>query len=1002
MNESSDSTLGVLPRCCVRLFLFPLLAIALACGAGGDASGSDTVGDEQSRDTDRSISESPPDSISSETTSTTEKPSDVEEATEGQATEGQATEGQAKGSDLGQRDGPPSVEKAVTATENTVIELGERPGNVRFTFQDAPWADVLRQFAQWTGRTLDLTDTPPGYFSYFDNRYHTPSEAIDILNGYLLPRGFVLLQRDQFMVCISTENEALVGLIPLVTLDQMNDRGDNELMRVVFPLEDIPAEVAAEEVAGVLGTFGKATPLESSRSVLLQGFGARLRQAIEVLSRSRPAITDDRLDFRAYVIKHLPVADAEKQIRNLFGVSGPERAKNVSGARYEIERSNYYRDRGSRDSRDRENSPPPIPLLKKVAMNMQVSSLNSTNTLLVTATPEGLDLVEQVLEALDVPSGKTAQQLSRMNEPELRVYGMVSANEGEVAKTIDVLMPGVIVNEDSRQDTIHVFGTPDEHQEVERLIRTLDVTEGGSRMVEVIPLRNSNPAAMASFLKRMFENDDRDERPMVQAEIPSRSIVVRGTSNQIDQVRDALRQFGESGESQRLGERTSRVRRIEVGGHDAERIAETAKRIYSSSRSTRDSIRVVIPGEKSSDFPRREDLESAAQDSNSEKEAGSRSRLEKDNSSSVRNRTYEPAGADDGRQSTSSLMRAKLVSLTGEEEPTESTDTPIVNKADRNGTPSTVQIELIDGQLMIYSGDVQALGEVERTIRELVQQMPSRTRWTVFYLKVAEAQKASLQLTDLLNQPYYDYSGYDYMGTSGVSLAEQSTPPLRIIPDARTNALFVSGTDEQAERVEMFLEFIDATDVPGSFNSRQPHAIPVHYADVEDIEALIRNLYKDYLVDPVAERMRASRGSRRPDDRNDEASSDEQGSRPRATEGSQDSPGIRLTLAVDTTTRELLVACNDQLFQEIESVVRERDLAFRDAEPTIEFVPVTQSVSGNLVELLEGLSPNISAEEIVMTPRSSARTGGDDRGRESRQRDFDQNRSRDDLRQERD
>lgn len=867
-----------------------------------------------------------------------------------------------------------------TPTQNTVIDLGESPGEIRFTFQEAPWADVLREFASWTGKTLDLTDTPPGYFSYFDNRTHSPVEAVDILNGYLLPRGYVLLRRDQFLVCLKTDNDVLPSLVPMVSVEDLDQRGDNDLVRVVVPLEEVSAEVAAEEVSGILGTFGEATPLQSSRSIVLQGFGARLRQALDVLSNSRPPLTDDKLDFRSFTVEHLPVVDAEKQIRNLFGVANPERAKNVSGARYEIERSRYYRDRdrGSRDRDRDEKSPPPIPLLQKVAMNMQISSLQRTNTLLVTATPEGLELVQQVLDSIDVPTEQTARELAQLNEPSLRVYGMVSADESEVAKTIDVLLPGVIVNEDRRQDTIHVFGTPEEHDEVERLIRILDVSEGGERTVEVIPLRKSNPVAMASFLNQLFSNADRDERPMVQAEVPSRSIVVRGTANQVAEVRDALRQFGEGIVSTSDAGSERRIRRVEVGGRDAGDIAEAVQQIYSSNRSGSPRVRVVVPGEGDPD-------ERSTRDSKSGSRAAEK--IKKEESVPVRKTLHSdrmqwiPTDSVPASMSGDATAAPRWVSLKRETPVEDSTTDERAGEETTAETPSTVRVQVVDGELLIYSGDEQAVAQVEQTVRELVRQMPSRTRWTVFYLKVAEADKASLKLMELMGEELYPYTS-----SSGVALTEDTSDTLRIIPDRRTNALFVSGNDRQVDKVEMFLEFIDATDVPGSFNSRQPHAIPVRYADVNQIAELIRNLYKDYLVDPVAERMRASRGDR------DRGGDDRRNAE--RTAAAQESPGIRLTLAVDTTTKELLVACNDQLYEEIEAVVRERDLAVRDARPTIEFVPISGNVPDNLVEMLEGLSPNISAEVILPRSSDSSSRRIDFRDRRSDDRNRSSNRDR--------
>lgn len=141
------------------------------------------------------------------------------------------------------------------------------------------------------------------------------------------------------------------------------------------------------------------------------------------------------------------------------------------------------------------------------------------------------------------------------------------------------------------------------------------------------------------------------------------------------------------------------------------------------------------------------------------------------------------------------------------------------------------------------------------------------------------------------------------------------------MPDKRTNALLINGTPEQLTEAERFLEIIDATEVPGSFIDRKPHAISVEYANVNEIADLIRTLYKDDLVDPAVERARASRGRRGNDDDGDDDERRERREPSRSTANQEESPGVRLTLAVDEQTQEILVACNDQLFEEIQSVI---------------------------------------------------------------------------------
>jgi hypothetical protein len=71
-----------------------------------------------------------------------------------------------------------------------------------FNFHAVPWPDVLKQFAEAAGLTLDLTAVPPGTFTYFDARPYTPDEALNVLNGHLLLRGYALVRRGNSLVSV--------------------------------------------------------------------------------------------------------------------------------------------------------------------------------------------------------------------------------------------------------------------------------------------------------------------------------------------------------------------------------------------------------------------------------------------------------------------------------------------------------------------------------------------------------------------------------------------------------------------------------------------------------------------------------------------------------------------------------------------------------------------------------------------------------------------------------
>lgn len=74
---------------------------------------------------------------------------------------------------------------------------------VRLNQFNATWPDVLNSLAEQSGSTLVLHDPPPGRFTRADYREYTRSEAVAILNRDLEPKGFRILENDDFLVVLS-------------------------------------------------------------------------------------------------------------------------------------------------------------------------------------------------------------------------------------------------------------------------------------------------------------------------------------------------------------------------------------------------------------------------------------------------------------------------------------------------------------------------------------------------------------------------------------------------------------------------------------------------------------------------------------------------------------------------------------------------------------------------------------------------------------------------------
>ncbi len=84
----------------------------------------------------------------------------------------------------------------------TKLEV-EDPTPVRLNLFNATWPDILEKLAEQSGSTLVMHDAPPGRFSRADLKKHSRADAVAILNRELEPKGFRILEKNEFLIVMS-------------------------------------------------------------------------------------------------------------------------------------------------------------------------------------------------------------------------------------------------------------------------------------------------------------------------------------------------------------------------------------------------------------------------------------------------------------------------------------------------------------------------------------------------------------------------------------------------------------------------------------------------------------------------------------------------------------------------------------------------------------------------------------------------------------------------------
>jgi type II secretory pathway component GspD/PulD (secretin)/Spy/CpxP family protein refolding chaperone len=895
-----------------------------------------------------------------------------------------------------------------------------KPEKISFNFRHAPWADVLKTFAELAGLTLDLNVVPPGTFNYFDEKEYTATEALDVINGYLLQKGYVLVRRDQFLVVVNIDDPIPPNLVPKVNVSDLPKRGKNELMNVVLRIENITAEEAAEEAKELIGPQGKVVALKRSSSISVTDIGSNLQQIHDLLVSLGAAPTD--IAFKSYTLTHIDAQEADDKVRAMFGLQrGVESV--AEGAR-----SRSY-DRGG-EMRDRDGRPIPMPAPTNTKPKVQVSYDERTNRLLVTANPAEHKIIEELLKTIDVEELPGATRRPRSREPYLHVYSVKTADAQEVAKTLNVLHPGCVVNEDGRARRLHIFATPTQHEAIERMIKQLD-GEGvsGGTSVAVIPTGRIDSLTAVATLHTLFAAE-KDAAPSLTPHPTGYGLIVRGTADQVAQIKTLLTQMDPNalkGDPQK-----GNVRTIPLGGRDPEEFSQMLKQFWGAKNS---NPIIVVPS--NSQPVRDQRVPSAAPSSNESAPSRETTRppraasrpqadlpLDKPTSAKRKAPKVEsaPIAPPRAQATQASIFAVSLLEETAPKaaEPVlpkkakknaansnkkanpnkqkkaarkaqaapKSESTPKAAEPaaetpanDENGEP--IRVFSSGGNLVITSKDEEALDDMEQLIELMQEATPSKPRWTIFYLRSADASETAAMLerlfptssvssgtsssTGMLGELTGGISsmGRSLMNATGLSSAMAGSLTLRIIPDMRSNALYVAGPAEQVREVEAMLRVLDASELPEQLRDRTPHRIQVEHAEVEDVAAIVREIYKDDMTpegqqpgqqpNPFAMLMGGAGGSSRS-----------------GRSGQQAARTIKLTLSVDNRTNTLIVSSSEALFRQIEALVHAIDDDARAANRTVRVVDIK---GNNSAAVQTALSAMYSKIKTGSSARSSSSRG---------------------------
>ena len=536
-----------------------------------------------------------------------------------------------------------------------------------------------------------------------------------------------------------------------------------------------------------------------------------------------------------------------------------------------------------------------------------VSYNRDSKTVFATGTLQELQSIEQMIKVMDTPGAKDSAR-------RLEIFSLQGIDGRSLENAIESLFKdtsGAYVQYDNVNEQLLVTGSTNQIAMVQEAIKKLAPP---ARSLEIFSLANNDPFAMKTAIEALFQDEPTQTAPSLSVDSSQQQLIVRATKEQFDAIKQLMQRMGENPSIAALGVNPSngnandyppgsignsksnassgqRLRTVPVN-RNPKQLLEDVQRLWPLIRSN--PIQVVDP--KELDKPQ-QDLDKGA------------SRIK------------------------SNPFLGKLISA---QEPKE---------LHQESAPQQPPLVVVagDGQWTLASDDPEALIAMERLLSTLlnptVEPFATAGNFSVYILKHADAK----QIRELLGELFR--SNERRSSSSSTSSAMDVLQRVKIVSDARTNALVIGGNKADRKIIEELLGVFDSKDLIDRLQQITPTIIPIASASADTISDLVRDVYKSQLT---------SGAGRDPLDIPEGVSSEV------ATILQQinaQTSGPLLTMSVDKTSNLIVLRGPNELTNEIKSFIDKIDQQASDGPSRrIQVLKLESTNSKNLEKALKILS----------------------------------------------
>ena len=412
------------------------------------------------------------------------------------------------------------------------------PPNIALDFVEKPWKAVLETIAAPLNLKVRLDFNPPGVFTYRDPQPMSPDKALELVHLELLERGVTLVRQANLIVALRLAENLHEQLAPFVHEELLGAQPGNLFVFTSLKLRSLSAADVRGQFTEVLSPRGRIIETAALHRVLVVDRVDVIRALVALLLEIDPPGKRLASPVRSFKLKHATASEVARVVSETLGIAGVEVAAPANPLAQLVDFNKMGEQLGNRQMleafvpgvsfKNVAREAPRDPVKTRLAIDPRL------NAIFISGEYEMLGAAEKLIAALDVPAATDRDGANASETRAFTVAGGRAAEVADVLKQTFATRAGFAAS--GFQDKLIIRAERSFLAEVEATARRLAAPPVEFAIVPV----GGSARIVAAQIAALFENLPAAERPVLVADPDDSRVAVKGSRDQVAQVRRLL------------------------------------------------------------------------------------------------------------------------------------------------------------------------------------------------------------------------------------------------------------------------------------------------------------------------------------------------------------------------------------------------------------------------------------------------------------------------------